>query len=583
MMTLTLLYRLLIGGTINKLMMKSEKCKFKYLIVILFLLLNIQKNFAVNAESAYLQTDRDVFVAGESLFYKLYVVNAQTKIYSSTSKTGYITLRNINGINVLKARVLIGSGMSSGSFLLPDTLSSGVYQLLAYTNLMRNLDENNYFSKEIIITNRHDKEFNYKLPRCNFGFVKTADSSDILVNKVSFSQREKVVVNLGKRKGNLAVSVYEDPQIQLFNKNIVETFTEVASSAYDNSQLKYPVEDRTQILSAKVIDENSGIPLKNVIVLLTTPDTIPNLQYQKTDNSGYFHMPLSPYYDGKTLYFNVVGLEDGVKSKIVFDDKYKIDKKWNPELFVNNGNSGYFSTSSKLFYINKFYENTDREIFIKTDTDKAICPKLYNCLSNSVFPADFVQLKDFREIVSELLPKVRLVNNDGKYGIYIINSVTSMLFQKQPAIFLDGVLIDNVDYIMGMGSEDIKRIDVVDAERVYGNLLFHGVISITSNSEQNLKQLTYLNKNKVVNDTVNHGMPFSIIDPEKYSNSNAPLLKQLLYWNPGVFSGEDDAVIEFYTSDYLSSYIIKVEGLSENGNAFYAVKTFKVENNKDTK
>ena len=158
-----------------------------------------------------------------------------------------------------------------------------------------------------------------------------------------------------------------------------------------------------------------------------------------------------------------------------------------------------------------------------------------------------------------------------------------MLFQKQPAIFLDGVLIDNVDYIMGMGSEDIKRIDVVDAERVYGNLLFHGVISITSNSEQNLKQLTYLNKNKVVNDTVNHGMPFSIIDPEKYSNSNAPLLKQLLYWNPGVFSGEDDAVIEFYTSDYLSSYIIKVEGLSENGNAFYAVKTFKVENNKDTK
>ena len=563
--------------------MKFEKNNLKYLTFILYLLLNVQQNFAVNTEAVYLQTDREVYVAGESLFYKLYIVNPNTKTYSSVSKTGYITLQNVRNDNVLKIRILIDGGASSGSILLPDTLSSGVYQLVAFSNLMRNYNINSLFTKEIIITNRYDKEFNYKLPRYSSGFTEMYNSSEIYINKECFSPREKVVLNLGKNKGNLAVSVYEDPQIKLNNKNIVETFSEIVSDTIVNKPIKYLVEDKAPVLTAKVIDENSGNPLKNVNVLLTTPDTVPNLQYQTTDSTGSFHMLLSSYYDGKELYFNVDGLDKQTRYKLIFDNKYNIERKWNPELEVFNDESKYFSTSSKLFYINKYYSVIDNKANKPSKKTKFICPRLYNCDVTTVFPADFVQLKDFREIISELLPRVKLVNSNGVYGIYIINSVSSLPFQNQPAIFVDGVLIDNVGYIMDMGSEDINRIDIVDSERVYGNLVFQGVLSIITNSKRKLKEIPYLTKNKIINDTVNYGESFKITNEETNRNLKTPQLKQLLCWNPNVFSGDSDVVIEFFTSDYLSSYIIKIEGLTENGTPFYAIRTLKVEKNKDTK
>ena len=53
---------------------------------------------------------------------------------------------------------------------------------------------------------------------------------------------------------------------------------------------------------------------------------------------------------------------------------------------------------------------------------------------------------------------------------------------------------------MGLGSDKIKKIDLLAAERVFGDLVFNGVISITSNSNEILKTTPALQSLRIKNE-----------------------------------------------------------------------------------
>src|SRR5664279_3790529 len=80
-------------------------------------------------EAVYLQTDRTTYIAGEPVYYKFYVLDAENGKLSEISKVGYILIRAANQNPVLKIKVDITSGTSNGRIVLPDSLISGVYQL----------------------------------------------------------------------------------------------------------------------------------------------------------------------------------------------------------------------------------------------------------------------------------------------------------------------------------------------------------------------------------------------------------------------------------------------------------------------
>jgi len=60
---------------------------------------------------------------------------------------------------------------------------------------------------------------------------------------------------------------------------------------------------------------------------------------------------------------------------------------------------------------------------------------------------------------------------------------------------------------------------------------------------------------------------------------HSPFLRQLLYWNPSLgLNATDDTNFEFYTSDNSAKFIIKVEGISEDGTPISASSAIQVEN-----
>ena len=525
-------------------------------------------------ETIYLHTDRTVYTAGETMHYKIYLLDTETHKRSNLSKIAYILIRDSYQSPTIKCRVKIDSGTSTGSILLPDTLNSGVYQIVAFTNSMKNYDEKSFFRKEIVILNSFDKDFNFKLPvvNANTSVDSICNPFRITTNKTTYGIRERVVVQIDKAnvKANLSVSVYEDSNIKTSNSTIVETLNNLENQ-HDNKPVStnYLPEKSAKIIRGKVLDTVTGQNINKAIVLVSCVDTVPNLQYSTTNSSGIFQMLLSDYYEGKELYFTVRNMPAGQHWKIVTEDEFALSERWNPELKNDIGNYKNFLTKSQnMAYINKCYE-TDRDTTVdRSITNRVICPQFYYCPVRTVMTADYTSLNDFKELLTELFPEVSISKENGKYRISVLNSAQKMISDEEIAIFMDGVYVDDLDKIMKLGSEQIKKIEVLNTERVFGNLMYRGVISIITKSTEIEKTTPCSYSLRMKNDKTNSYDKYVVDKPETILNKTIPFFKQLLYWNPNLQIKEQESCsFSFIASDNEGNFILKIEGITDNGQA----------------
>jgi hypothetical protein len=124
-------------------------------------------------EKIYVHTDRSYYLCGEILWYKAYLTNAATDQPLSVSKVVYVEVLNSLHQPVLQGKVGIAGGTGSGSFEIPVSLSSGNYELRAYTNWMKNDSPGLYFKKVITIVNTTrnlDSAVTEKKTTCFAGF-----------------------------------------------------------------------------------------------------------------------------------------------------------------------------------------------------------------------------------------------------------------------------------------------------------------------------------------------------------------------------------------------------------------------------
>ena len=539
------------------------------------------------SELIYLQTDRSVYIAGESIYYKLYVLDAATKKCSAMSKVGYIILRAVNSSPSLKIRVKIDAGLANGSISLPDTLTSGVYQLVAFTGFMKNQGEEHFFHKELTIANRFDKALDFKLikstPNDSSQFQLPQLEPKIKTDKIVYGMREKVRVNLSKTnsKSNVSVSVFEESAIPSTYKTIVEVLKDscVAQKSKQVSIYHSP-ETKAKLLRGTMIDSKTQQTIKDAIVLLSCIDSVPNLQYAVTNSNGLFQLLLSDNYNGKELFLTIKDAPENQKWQIKIEDEFAQSEKWNPSLISDNENYKEFILKSQnIVYINKSYQLYNDVNDKPLIEDKLICPRFYNCPVTTIFPSDFVPLPNFLEIAVEILPQVRIIKLKDQYHAQMFNDFLREFDIHSPAFFLDGVYEDDINKIIELGSDQIKKIDLIAAERAFGDLVFGGVISITSKTNELLNSKPASYSLRLKNDNINRGGNLVSVRPTTNQNQNIPFLKQLLYWNPNLeLNGTDSTDFEFYTSDNLANYTIKVEGISEDGTPISAAAGIQVTN-----
>ncbi|MBW4891528.1 hypothetical protein KXQ82_17505 [Mucilaginibacter sp. HMF5004] len=104
-------------------------------------------------EKVYLHTDRDYYSTGDDMWFKAYLVDAQTNIPLGYTNNLYVDLVDPNAKIINTETVFMANGLGKGDFKLADSIPAGTYRLRAYTNWMRNFGDNFIFEKTITISN----------------------------------------------------------------------------------------------------------------------------------------------------------------------------------------------------------------------------------------------------------------------------------------------------------------------------------------------------------------------------------------------------------------------------------------------
>ena len=116
--------------------------------------LNWYNNIA--QEKIYVHHNSNVLLVGETLYYKLYCLNARTERLTKNSKIAYVELIGESG-TVFKHKLKLNNGTSFSGFFIPTTVATGMYKLIAYTNWMRNNGDNSFYETDIAIINPYSK------------------------------------------------------------------------------------------------------------------------------------------------------------------------------------------------------------------------------------------------------------------------------------------------------------------------------------------------------------------------------------------------------------------------------------------
>ena len=90
-------------------------------------------------EKVYLHLDNTSYYKGDTIWYKSYVVRADSLTYSDMSHILYVELLSPDGLVVKREKIIVSpNGYSDGNFILQDSLYSGYYEIRAYTRWMLN-------------------------------------------------------------------------------------------------------------------------------------------------------------------------------------------------------------------------------------------------------------------------------------------------------------------------------------------------------------------------------------------------------------------------------------------------------------
>ncbi len=104
-------------------------------------------------EKLYTHTDRNTYLAGEILWFKVYCTDATTHKPIDLSKVAYVELLSKDSLPVWQSSIALQDGTGQGSFFIPASLEAGNYMFRAYTNWMKNTGPDYFFQKQISIVN----------------------------------------------------------------------------------------------------------------------------------------------------------------------------------------------------------------------------------------------------------------------------------------------------------------------------------------------------------------------------------------------------------------------------------------------
>ncbi len=103
-------------------------------------------------DKVYIQTDKNLYSQGDTIWTKAYVFNRSSNLLSNNSYSLHIQLLSSKGKQVGTYKMLIVNGMGYGQIPINRKIEAGFYQIIAHTGYMKNFSQQFFFKKAIEIS-----------------------------------------------------------------------------------------------------------------------------------------------------------------------------------------------------------------------------------------------------------------------------------------------------------------------------------------------------------------------------------------------------------------------------------------------
>ncbi len=546
--------------------------------VLLMLLTAFPAARATGEEVLILHTDRRMYVAGEIMWFSIYVSNFQNGLSTAGSSVVSVELVNPWNMPVAQSRFALSDGRGKGDLIIPDTLSSGTYLLKAYGGQIGNTPAERCFIQKIGIYNPLAGEEYFRITRnkSGSGLSSGFDFSEIEIMTDSVKERrESINVRLNTNSGPAGLS------ISIVPAGISAGSPEaglMAEPGYSSGSFK---------------SGNSGHYLSG------------SLRYRNpvtTDSSRFLYASVR----GKTAEFYHARI--GVNGR--FDLRLPIDSR-ERVLIIQPGNAGsnvaleidpsFTSFHERMALTRDTLDEFQRSVFSRLSfnfqaariygiplfenqpekTERAArTRRFYGIPEMEVHLDDYIRLPVMQEVFFELLPGIILRNKDSGYEIKITNPLTGKYYDEPPLVMIDGVIINDLNILAGLDPAKVERIEVVMTPYLTGDLILHGIVNVIT-LEGDFGEMTMQDYAAI--------LPYRSVEEPKvfihpdYSDStfgsdHIPDLRNTLYWEPSLKTdNRGRAEVVFRTSDQPGLYEITVFGLTESGKWVYGSRTFRVD------
>lgn len=536
---------------------------------------------AAPTERIFVSTDRSAYLAGDAVWCSLTCLD-ENGLYSNASAISYVELVSEEG-TACTAKIGLLQGRGAGSFRIPVTTPTGTYRILAYTAVNAAENGTPWLAGSRLVTvfnttSRARVVNNVVVGSGNAPVVQeerpVAEGQLELSSRIRLQKGQSAVLNLhnGGAAASVSLSIYHaDDLPEGGRENTPAGFLKALPASVTTTRA-VSVENDGEIISARI----RGTVLKAddlTLATLSAAGSPTDLYIGRTEGDDRLRFYTSNIYGNREIVCEVSQLDrqEGYidfESPFLFPEtgplpKLALDPSLRPDL--NARKAALRAEKTRRIDTLTTYM-THREDLL-----------LASIPSRRYHLDDYTRFHSVKEILVEITPELHLRTDHGVPTLLLTYSDALERRSDRTdniAVMMDGVLLSDLNLLLGFDAMLLEDIDIYDQPLVCGRTPLHGIVNFITKKNY----VTALHFPASVRVVDFQGVAYPVAYNGAVPEGEGQDLRQLLYWHPILnLDAGSDYRLEFNTPDYAGRFKAVAEGFTEDGKPVYQEFSFEVE------
>ena len=533
-------------------------------------------------ERVFLQTDKQLYLAGELIYLKVFTVTPE-KLPLTFSKIVYVELLDESNSRV-QIKIELNNGIGESWMELPLDLPTGHYRLTAYTRYMLNEGASVFFEKNIGVVNtfrpnqirKTQIAVSPKEPE-----TPNRPTCSLQLNKTLYTNRDQGILKLDglpEHVHTLSVSIAGKTNVIVDGTSDIRQWGISPGDRKDTSPRKYLPEYEGHIITGKIVPLQStpgNTVDKTVIPFLSFPGEKLYLfegQTNDLNNVSFFATSMAGIKEVSTTAYNTT------------ENKYRVDllspfieQHAKKELPALNVDSSHLSNLLKRSVALQALYSYTKDSLVR---DRPGNIRFTMNPSQTYILDEWTRFVVMGELVIEFISELRFRRNDQHIRELLMLVLRGGYFVwERPLVVLDGIPVFDSEIIYRYNPLLVERINIYKDEYVFQGIKFDGIVEFLT-YERNYPTLTTNQSTQIINYAGTQA-PRHLYSPdysiEKNRQSRLPDYRHTLLWEPALQTkGKSSIEVPFYTSDFSGEFLVTVEGLTKEGKIIFGETSFEV-------